>query len=330
MPVVSESHWARRSEGGGRFALWLIRTIVLRLGRPVGRVLLYPITAYFLVRRRTERRASIAYLARVLGRKPTLLDAARHVHCFAAATLDRPLLLTEQLGRFQVQVHDIGAVHEQMAHGRGVMLLGAHLGSFEALRVLSLQRPDVKVAVLLERGQNPAITHLLDELNPQLACCVIDLGLPATELMLKIKEAAEQGALIGFMGDRRRDGEPGVQVDFLGSPAWFPTAPYLIAMALKLPVCLCFGIYRGGRRYDLHFEPFAHRIELPRERRQQALAAQVQRFAGRLEHHVRHAPYNWFNFYDFWSDDDATAPARRGPAAVPAAAAANPGGAAPG
>jgi predicted LPLAT superfamily acyltransferase len=328
---MAESHWARRSEGGGRFALWLIRAIVLRLGRPVGRVLLYPITAYFLLRRSAERHASMAYLARVLGRPPTLLDAARHVHCFAAATLDRPLLLTEQLRRFQVEVHDIQAVHEQMRHGQGVMLLGAHLGSFEALRVLSLQRPDVRVAVLLERGQNPAITHLLDELNPQLACSVIDLGLPATELMLKIKEAAEQGALIGFMGDRRRDGEPGMRVDFLGSPAWFPTAPYLIAAALKLPVCLCFGLYRGGRRYDLHFEPFAQRIELPRAQRQQALAAVVQRFAGRLEHHVRHAPFNWFNFYDFWSDDDATAPARRGPAAVPAAVAAvEPGAGAPG
>lgn len=309
--MSGHGHWAQRPEGGGRFALWLIRTIVLRLGRPVGRILLYPITAYFLLRRGAERRASLAYLARVLKRRPGLFDAARHLHCFAATVLDRPLLLTEQLRRFEVRVHGVEQVHAMMAQERGVLLLGAHLGSFEALRVLSLQRSDVRIAVLLERGQNPALTRLLDELNPGLACSVIDLGLPPTELMLKIKEAAEQGALIGMLGDRRRPGEPGLPAQFLGDTAHFPVAPYLIAKALNLPVCLCFGLYRGGRSYDLHFEAFAERLELPRSHRQQALAACVQRFAGRLEHHARLAPYNWFNFYDFWIDDAPPLPARR-------------------
>ena len=313
---MSVRHWSQRPEGGGRFALWLIRTIVLRMGRPIGRLLLYPITGYFLLRRGAERRASLAYLTRVLDRRPGLIDAARHIHCFAATVLDRPLLLTEQLRRFDVRVHEVERVHALMAQGRGVLLLGAHLGSFEALRVLSLQRSDVRIAVLLERGQNPALTRLLDELNPDLACSVIDLGLPPTELMLKIKEAAEQGALIGMLGDRRRPGEPGLPARFLGDTAYFPAAPYLIAKALDLPVCLCFGLYRGGRRYDLHFEHFADRLELPRAQRQQALAACVQRFAGRLEHYARLAPYNWFNFYDFWIDDAPPLPARRVGAAV--------------
>jgi predicted LPLAT superfamily acyltransferase len=308
---MTGAHWTQRPEGGGRFAIWLIRTIVLRLGRPAGRLLLYPITVYFLFRRSAERRASMAYLRRVLGREPTLLDGARHVHCFAAATLDRPLLLTEQLVRFDVRVHDVERVHEVMALDRGVLLLGAHLGSFEALRVLSLQRPDVRVAVLLERGQNPAMTKLLDELNPSLACSVIDLGLPPTELMLRIKEAAEAGALIGMLGDRRREGEGGMPATFLGDTACFPVAPYLMAMALKIPVCLCFGLYGGGRRYDLHFEAFADRVELPRANRQMALATYVQRYAERLEHYARRAPYNWFNFYDFWIDDAPPLPARR-------------------
>lgn len=307
---MTEAHWTQRPEGGGRVALWLIRGIVLRLGRPLGRLLLYPITLYFLVRRSAERRASLAYLRRVLDREPTWLDGARHVHHFASVILDRPLLLTERLRRFDVRVHDVEQLHARMRPDRGVLLLGAHLGSFEALRVLSLQRPDARIAVLLERGQNPALTRLLDELNPRLAASVIDLGLPATELMLKIKEASEGGALIGFLGDRRRVGEPGLPARFLGDRAWFPTAPYLIAAALKMPVCLCFGLYRGGRRYDLHFEPFADRVELPRGQRQDALAGLVQRFADRLAHHVRAAPYNWFNFYDFWIDD-AASPADR-------------------
>jgi predicted LPLAT superfamily acyltransferase len=51
----------------------------------------------------------------------------------------------------------------------------------------------------------------------------------------------------------------------------------------------------------LHCEPFENLIDLPRGAREEALHACVARYAARLEHHCRLAPYNWFNFYDFWS-----------------------------
>ena len=66
--------WKARPEGGGLFALWLIRTIARRLGRRVARPLLWPITGYFLLKRGPERRASRAYLSRVLGRRAGVLS----------------------------------------------------------------------------------------------------------------------------------------------------------------------------------------------------------------------------------------------------------------
>jgi predicted LPLAT superfamily acyltransferase len=78
----------------------------------------------------------------------------------------------------------------------------------------------------------------------------------------------------------------------------------LIAAALQVPVSLAFGIYRGGNRYDLVFETFSDGIRIERHDRTRALAALVDRYAQRLEHYARIAPYNWFNFYDFWKKDD--------------------------
>src|SRR5690606_8690912 len=76
--------WKQRREGGGLFAMWLLRTVSLRVGRGVARVLLYPITAYFLLRRGEERRDSRAYLSRVFGRPARMHEVARHMHTFAA------------------------------------------------------------------------------------------------------------------------------------------------------------------------------------------------------------------------------------------------------
>ena len=299
MSVPTASGWKQRPEGGGRFALWLIRTIALRCGRSVARLALLPITFYFLLRRGPERCASRAYLSRVFGRRASLWEVSRHIHCFAATIIDRVYLLSERFRRFDMRAHGLEPLHQLMDRG-GVLLLGAHLGSFEALRVLSLHRPSAKVRVVLDVGHNPAITTLLNALNPEIARTVIDAGQDGTAIVLAIKEALDEGALVTLLADRVHTGEQAVPARFVGEYADFPASPWLIASVLKVPVALCFGLYLGGNRYDLHFEVLTDGLRIDRRARQRELAEWVQRYADRLEHYLRIAPYNWFNFYDFW------------------------------
>lgn len=320
------SGWKQRREGGGWFAIWMIRAVGRHGGRTLARAFLYPITAYFLLRRHAERRDSRVYLTRALGRPAGLRDVARHIHTFAATILDRVFLLSEDTRRFDVDVRGLDGLHAQLDRGRGVLLFGAHLGSFEVLRVLARQRPDYTIRVVLDKGHSPAMTQLLDALNPEIARGVIDANQDGPSLMLAIKQAADEGALLALLVDRTQPGAQSQAANFLGAPARFPVAPWLIASVLKLPVTLGFGLYRGGNRYDLVFESFSDAgIDLPRPRRKALLAALIQRYAARLEHHVRSAPYNWFNFYDFWDTDDSTDPARAAADAAVAAAAVQPG-----
>lgn len=297
------AHWKQRPEGGGRFALWLIRGIARHGGRALGRACLYPITLYFLLVRAPERHESRAYLARVLPRPPRLLDVARHVHTFAATILDRVFMLTGQMQRFEVDVQGIEDLHAALDQGRGVLVFGSHLGSFDALRALSRARPDVKVRVLLDKSHNPAITAVLDALNPELAAGIIDAGQDGPSIVLAIKQATDEGALVALLVDRARPGEPSLDTPFLGGVAAFPTAPWLIAAALKVPVVLAFGLYRGGNRYQLVFESFSDGVDMPRARRAAVLSTLIGGYAARLEHHTRSAPYNWFNFFPFWNAD---------------------------
>ncbi|RNF83837.1 acyltransferase [Montanilutibacter psychrotolerans] len=301
--------WKQRPEGGGRFAIWLIRTIARYGGRAVARLLLYPITAYFVLVRGPERRASQAFLQRALGRPAGWTDGFRHVHSFAATILDRVFMLSGQLERFDITIDGVDAVHAQLDRGQGVLMFGSHLGSFEVMRVLGCRRPGLKVRVVFDRGHNAAVTQLLEALDPQMAATVIDAAQDGPSIVFAIKQALDEGALVALLVDRARPGEPTVQAPFLGSPAPFPVAPWLIAAALKVPVMLAFGLYRGGRRYELAFELFSAGLDIGRHNRAQALPAVVHDYAARLQARTLAAPYNWFNFYDFWQTDDANDPA---------------------
>ena len=297
------SGWQQRPEGGGRFAIWLIRSIARFGGRAISRALLYPITLYFVLVRGPERRASRDFLGRVFGRRARLLEVARHIHCFSATILDRVFLLSGQLRRFDMRVHGLTELHEVLDRQQGMLLFGSHHGSFEALRVLSLERPDIQLRVVMDRHQNAAVTQLLEALSPEIARTVIDAQQDGIAITLAINEQTRANAVVALLVDRAKAGDAATVVPFLGAGAEFPNAPFLIAATLRVPVMLSFGLYRGGRRYDLHFEPFEVEYDVPRAQRRAALERMQARYAQRLEHYVRAAPYNWFNFYDFWSTD---------------------------
>jgi predicted LPLAT superfamily acyltransferase len=295
------SHWKQR-EGGGLFAIWLIRTIAMGLGRHVARVLLYPIALYFFLRRADERDASRRYLARVLGRPVTHYDVFRHIHMFAATLLDRLFFLARGERDFVVEVEGLPALDRWINAGQGVLLIGSHQGSFEALRALGGRRPDVPLRVVLDKQKTPALTAVLEALAPDVGEAVIDAARGGASVALAMAESAAQGAMVALLADRGHENEATRMVPFLGTPAPFPVGPWLLASVLKIPVVLCMGIYLGGNRYRLIFEAFSDGIDIPRANRAAELEAVVARYASRVEHYARVYPFNWFNFYDFWQE----------------------------
>lgn len=292
-------------ERGSAGALALIYWIGIRIGRGVGRILLYPITLYFFASAPRQRRASRTFLRQALGRAPTEWDVFRHMHCFAATVLDRAFLLSGQSDRFDVRVHGGELILEQAASHRGCILLGAHLGSFEVLRVMGTDGPGLRLKVLMDVEHNSSITRFFHTLNPEIADTVLAVRGP--ESLLEVNEKLEEGYLIGTLGDRVMGRGKSVRCRFLGTDASFPTSPFQLAATMQCPIILMFGLYRGGNRYDLYFERLAERITAAARRRPDCFQAWAQRYARRLEHYVREAPFNWFNFYDFWAEDQTVA-----------------------
>ncbi len=290
------AEWAQRKERGNMAALRLMTWIALHLGRRISRLVLLPIVAYFYAFSPSARAASRQYLARIPGQSSGALAVFKHLHAFAAVTLDRLFLLNGRMDLFDIRIQDVNNAVAVAVSGSGFLLMGAHMGSFECVRSIARDHP-IQMVLLMYEENSRNIKQMLQAINPQAQQDIISLGQPGS--MLMVKERLGEGALIGILGDRSLDDSGHVAVDFLGSTASFPLGPFRMAAMLRKPVYFMAGIYLGGNRYCTHIE-LVMDFSDPTLDRAQAPVQALQRYVQLIEAHCKAAPYNWFNFFDFW------------------------------
>ena len=306
-PAPATSEWAGRGEQGSMPALRLMAWIALRLGRPAARLLLHPITLYYLCFAAQARRHSARYLARVLGRPPTFGDRYRHVHAFASTVLDRVYFVSGRMDAVDLKLVGAELIDQTLSEGRGAFLLGAHIGSFEALHAVGESRHALRVAMVMYPDNARMIHAVLKALAPSFPLGIIPIGRPGSTLA--IRDWLDGGGLVGLLGDRHIGGEgtrgATLELPFLGRPARFSDGPLRLAMMLRRRVIFMVALYLGGRRYELRFVQMADFSRPPAAaaEREQLIAAALRDYVARLEALVHEAPTNWFNFFDFWAED---------------------------
>ncbi|MCL2344767.1 MAG: hypothetical protein FWC58_02790, partial [Desulfobulbus sp.] len=295
----------QREERGNAFWLRLMRRISLLLGRRLSRLVLYGIALYFVLAVPKARQASRNYLGRVLLRRVTLFDLYRHILTFASTIHDRIYLLNDRYDLFDIRLSGAEALHEMHREQRGCLLFGAHLGSFEILRSIARGNGMLKLSVAMFPENARHINDMLAAINPGVMADIIPLG--QIDSMLILHRRLQQGDMIGVLADRASGPDSYLSTPFLGAPARFPSGPLRMAALLKQPVWFMAGLYRGGNRYDVQFE-LLEDFSGPPARREDAVRSLLEKYAAALERHCRAAPYNWFNFFDFWKiPNDETA-----------------------
>ncbi len=297
-----DADWRKLPERSNGFMLRVMTLMSLGLGRRASRVILYGIAAYFLVFAPTARRMSRNYLHRVLELPSPAAVGWRHLFrhflSFASAVHDRVFLLNDRFDLFDIRIHNQHLVDQVVKQGNGVFLMGAHLGSFEVLRAVGRRQPGLRIAMAMYEENARKINAAMAAINPNALLNVVALG--HVDSMIRVNALLDEGAAVGMLGDRSLGADDTCPVDFLGSQAEFPLGPFRMAAVLKRPVLFMTGLYRGGNRYDVHFEVLADFSALPPRGRTAAVHGAVTRYAALMAQYCRSAPYNWFNFFDFW------------------------------
>lgn len=294
--------WTNTKESGALWQMRLMRFLAIKSPAILIDPLLWLISLVFaLDTRRTTTRASAQYLRRILSREPTLWDRQRHALAFAHVVLDRVRLLNGGLGPISVKADGEELITRLVAKGQGAVLLGAHFGSFEALRAFDRQLPGLSVRYLMYPDHAQKSTAMLDAMDPEMSRKVISLA-NGPMAMIQVFEALDKGEFVAILGDRLPDRSvrAKVSVDFLGGKIDVPTSPYLSAMAAKVPVILSVAIWCGKDKYAAKFSMLHDGSPVPRQDRNKQTALLAQSYSSALEDMCRRNPYNWFNFFDIW------------------------------
>ncbi len=301
-------HWAGVGEAGTLLGMKSLLLAYRLFGRTGFRIFLLPVMAYFYLTRTESRRASKAYLRRMLGQLPpeqhTGLTPFRHFWCFGEILLDKLLVWMGHIRHEDVVFATPDAFAEVDRSRSGGIIIVSHLGNTEVCSALAHQLPDIAVTMLVHTRHAEKFNRLMKQANATAAINlmqVTDMS-PATAMLLSERVAA--GEYIVIAGDRTpvHGGGRTSKVNFLGDEAEFPQGAFILASLLRCPVYLMFCLKESGR-YHLYLERFSDQLSWPRKKRNEGLQQAAQDYADRLAEYCRRTPLQWFNFFPFWLAD---------------------------
>ena len=301
--------WARIGERGSSFWIRFVISGIRILGSSPFRFLLPVIALYYCLFDKVARRSSRDYLgriARISGKDlPKFRDVYHHIRTFAELLLDRFSLWSGSYDRFEVVVHGRDQMRELITQGKSAMLIGAHLGSFDMLRIVA-REANIPVNVIMYVGNSQLINEAFAVLDPNSMIRVINLDPNSSQTAFEVRRCVERGEFIAVLADRVAPGSRRrvTRANFLGEEAPFPVGPLLLPMLMEIPTILAIALKTGPKKYEIFMEGISDGRPVPLSNRKAVVSERSQLFASRLEHYCLQQPSQWFIFFDFWADRD--------------------------
>ena len=229
--------------------------------------------------------------------RPEIRRRARGVsRHFGRVTLDALRLQRMQPSELLAQVEVVGRENLEagLAHGRGIFLLSAHIGSWEIAALTAGLLIEAGFAVVNRPLDNPLLEAELERLRGLFGNSALGKERITRDMLKQLR----RGGAVGILIDQRTLEDEGVLVPFFGHPAWTHPALARLAVRTGAPVVPIWGLWEGPGRYTVRFDPPLVASELPAEEREEVtLTARLTRIT---EDIIRERPEQWLWYHDRW------------------------------
>ncbi|WP_394173853.1 LpxL/LpxP family acyltransferase [Thalassotalea litorea] len=306
----NRNHWSNIQERGSFLGMSILMWSYKFLGRKLLWIVLFPVVLYFYATSRSTRSASQEFMTRVAAATPYFknrgqLTTLKHVCSFADSAFDKIDAWLGKISQRDIVYNDASIFPKLVEQKQGAVFIGSHLGNLEVCRALSQLHNKAVINVLVFTENAVKFNKALERINADVSINLIQVSDLNPAMAIHLKEKTEQGEFVVIVGDRTSVSQSGrvIYQDFLGAQAPFSQGPFILAALMEVPIFWLFCL-KDKAKYRVIFEPVGQSLPMNRKNRARIIENLVREYARRLAYYACLYPYQWYNFYSFWQQDE--------------------------
>ncbi|GAA0188492.1 lipid A biosynthesis acyltransferase [Fulvivirga kasyanovii] len=286
------SSWKGKTRGG-LLGYQIFIYILKKSGVSAAYVLLRIVACYYVIFAPKSTSAIYSYFRDILGfnRLKACQAVYKSYYIFGQTLIDKIAIGSGQSDEFQYTFD--GVEHLETLKETGGVVISAHLGNWEIAGFL-LDKIKLTTNILIYEAEHEKIKNYLDQVMKDRKVNIIAIKNDLSHIF-KINTALRNKEVICMHGDRFTSGGRVVRKVFMGKNAFFPLGPFTIATKLKVPYSFAYAVRGKGKTYHLSATPIQNAESTAEEL--------LDQYVEHLETKMKQTPLQWFNYYDFWSED---------------------------
>ncbi|ELR71302.1 Lysophospholipid acyltransferase [Fulvivirga imtechensis AK7] len=286
------SSWKGKTRGG-LLGYKIFIYVLNKLGLNAAYALLRVVSAYFVVSAPKATASIYRYFRQIwhYSRWRSLRSVFKNYYVFGQTLIDKIAIGSGAVRNFEYTTE--GVEHLKTLKDTGGIIISAHLGNWE-IAGLMLDRIDLTTNILIFEAEHEKIKQYLENVMSDRKVNIIPIKQDLSHIF-KINMAIRNKEIVCMHGDRFTDGSRVAEKMFMGQNAYFPLGPFAIVSKLKVPYSFAYALRGKKRKYELSATPIqtdsgtAHEV--------------LDDYVLNLEEKLKQYPLQWFNYYDFWSND---------------------------
>jgi KDO2-lipid IV(A) lauroyltransferase len=188
--------------------------------------------------------------------------------------------------------HDWHYLEEALKKEKGVIMVTAHLGSFDmAAQILAVR--SIKTTILVESLEPPSLLAHVVSLRESKGLTCIPAQVGVLEMLM---QSLRRGEAVLLACDRDIANN-GLRSDFFGEETTLPASAVLIAMRTGASIVPIFTMRRNDGGYDIYTEPAINIIPSVNG----TVARNVEQIASIMERYIRNCPEQWVVLNPIWA-----------------------------
>jgi KDO2-lipid IV(A) lauroyltransferase len=191
-----------------------------------------------------------------------------------------------------ITIHGWHNLESALKKGKGVILVTAHLGSFDiAAQILAVRA--IKTTVLVESLEPPSLLSYITALRESNGIAFVPAQSGVMEVLI---QSLRRGEVLLFACDRDI-AKNGLKSNFFGEETLLPSVAVRIAMRTGAALVPAFNLRRWDGRYDVYCEPAINVIPAGNG----TVAKNVEQVARVMEKYIRICPEQWVVLSPIWA-----------------------------